>query len=74
MVDSADLSLQRALIIFSAQSGVITSLRYDMVRKGLELNESPHPIKISLSLKNHRGPKGSERKANLSIFYRNRCN
>lgn len=72
MVDVSDNALQRALILFSAQSGqregIIAALRYGMIRKELESGKSPICIQVYAELKNRRGEKVNKERQTYFFF------
>lgn len=72
MVDASESPLQRAVIIFSAQSGqrvgVITALRYGMVRRSLESKELPLHVRVPAELKNRLGQNVNKRRIAHDFF------
>jgi site-specific recombinase XerD len=72
MVDASESPLQRAIIIFSAQSGqragVITALRYGMVRRGLEAKELPLHVHVPAELRNRLGQNVNKRRITYDFF------
>lgn len=72
MVDASESPLQRAIVIFSAQSGqragVITALRYGMVRRGLEAKELPLHVHVPAELKNKLGQNVNKRRITHDFF------
>lgn len=72
MVDVSETPLQRALIIFSAQSGqrlgIISSLTYGMVKDGLEKSKSPLRVHVPAELKDAHGTIINKRRVEYNFF------
>lgn len=71
MVDDSESPVMRTLLIFSAQSGqrngVIRSMRYGMVRRGLEAGECPLKIDVAPELRDAKGVKINKNR--VSYFF-----
>jgi len=72
MVEVSNSTLQRAILLVSAQSGqragVICSLRYGMVREILEENKHPASIEITPNLKDRFGNLINKHRASYNFF------
>ena len=72
MVDATSGPLMRAIIIFSAQSGqrvgIVASMRYGMVRKGLESGECPLRVDVPPGLTLPNGKRANKNRARYSFF------
>ncbi len=72
MVEASDSPVQKALILFSAQSGqragVVTSMTYGMLREALEGSESPISFHISADLRDHNGKRVNKNRQEYTFF------
>jgi len=72
MVEVSSSPLQRAVIIVSAQSGqragIISGLKYYMVKDQLELGQSPLAVPIHPNIKNRYGERVNKRRLTYSFF------
>lgn len=72
MIDASESPLQKAVILFSAQSGqragVIAAITYGMVREQLESNEKPICINVSADIKAHNGERVNKHRQKYCFF------
>jgi len=72
MVQLSDSPLQRAVILFSAQSGqragIITALTYGHVKEGLESGKSPLWMQVSGDIRNRTGERVNKHRQAYSFF------
>ena len=72
MIDVAGNPLEKAVILFCAQSGqrvgIITAMKYQMVREALNNGESPVCIHVNGDIQNNRGVKVNKNRQDYSFF------
>ena len=72
MVEASDSPVQKALILFSAQSGqrvgVLTAMTYGMLREALEGSESPASIHISGDIRDRKGQRVNKNRQEYTFF------
>lgn len=72
MVEVSSNPLQRAVIIISAQSGqragIISSLKYNMIKDQIELGQFPIAVPIHPNIKNRYGERVNKRRLTYSFF------
>ena len=72
MIDVCESPLQKAVILFSAQSGqrsgVVTAITYGMVKKKLENGDSPINIHVSGNLKDKKGNRINKNRQEYIFF------
>ena len=72
MIDVCETPLQKAVILFSAQSGqrsgVVTAITYGMVKKQLENGDNPISIHVSGNLKDKKGNRINKNRQEYIFF------
>jgi len=72
MVEASDSPVQKAIILFSAQSGqrvgILTAITYGMVREALESSESPVSVHVSGDLRDRNGNRINKNRQEYTFF------
>ena len=72
MVEASESPVQKALILFSAQSGqrvgILTAMTYGMLKEALDGSESPASIYISSDLRDRKGRRVNKNRREYTFF------